>query len=172
MNTLSHSGTPMHSGRYPWGSGDRPYQRYEKAGMSRRMINAGKRAIKAGKDISEMYRKHKAEGIIRRANYSEVRAKAKWLTDEDLARVVARAQAISMVKAKRTATQDRGEKLGNDILDGIGKDVIVPLTVGATSYFVKKAIGTVTATNTRSGNSRVSAFDETTRRMNRGGGGH
>lgn len=27
MNELIHYGTPRHSGRYPWGSGDRPYQR-------------------------------------------------------------------------------------------------------------------------------------------------
>jgi len=27
MKTLIHSGTPRHSGRYPWGSGDDPYQR-------------------------------------------------------------------------------------------------------------------------------------------------
>lgn len=27
-NELEHYGTPRHSGRYPWGSGDNPYQRY------------------------------------------------------------------------------------------------------------------------------------------------
>ena len=26
-DTLQHYGTPRHSGRYPWGSGDNPYQR-------------------------------------------------------------------------------------------------------------------------------------------------
>lgn len=26
QNELYHSGTPRHSGRYPWGSGERPYQ--------------------------------------------------------------------------------------------------------------------------------------------------
>ena len=25
---LEHYGTPRHSGRYPWGSGENPYQRY------------------------------------------------------------------------------------------------------------------------------------------------
>ena len=26
---LEHYGTPRHSGRYPWGSGENPYQRYD-----------------------------------------------------------------------------------------------------------------------------------------------
>ena len=26
MSELMHYGTPRHSGRYPWGSGDNPYQ--------------------------------------------------------------------------------------------------------------------------------------------------
>ena len=26
---LKHYGTPRHSGRYPWGSGENPYQRYK-----------------------------------------------------------------------------------------------------------------------------------------------
>ena len=26
MSYLAHYGTPRHSGRYPWGSGDNPYQ--------------------------------------------------------------------------------------------------------------------------------------------------
>ena len=33
-NELCHYGTPRHSGRYPWGSGDDPYQR-NKGFMSR-----------------------------------------------------------------------------------------------------------------------------------------
>ena len=28
---MYHYGTPRHSGRYPWGSGDNPYQRNEKS---------------------------------------------------------------------------------------------------------------------------------------------
>ena len=28
MAYLEHYGTPRHSGRYPWGSGENPYQRY------------------------------------------------------------------------------------------------------------------------------------------------
>ena len=30
---LEHYGTPRHSGRYPWGSGDNPYQRYADFGQ-------------------------------------------------------------------------------------------------------------------------------------------
>ena len=29
MDTLNHTGTPQHSGRYPWGSGDAPQQRHK-----------------------------------------------------------------------------------------------------------------------------------------------
>ena len=29
---LMHYGTPRHSGRYPWGSGDRPFQRNKSLG--------------------------------------------------------------------------------------------------------------------------------------------
>ena len=28
-NELYHYGTPRHSGRYPWGSGENPYQRQQ-----------------------------------------------------------------------------------------------------------------------------------------------
>lgn len=48
MDILQHYGTPRHSGRYPWGSGDNPYQRtgqflkdvheLEKSGMSQKEI--------------------------------------------------------------------------------------------------------------------------------------
>ena len=52
-NYLMHYGTPQHSGRYPYGSGDRPYQ--HAPGIIRRLKGraAASRAIEYAKDINQ-----------------------------------------------------------------------------------------------------------------------
>lgn len=46
-NELYHYGTPKHSGRYPWGSGKRPYQGDNKINLSDKQ----KKYIKVGATI-------------------------------------------------------------------------------------------------------------------------
>ena len=46
---LEHYGTPRHSGRYPWGSGDNPYQR--DAGFLN-YVNSQRRAGRQNLDIA------------------------------------------------------------------------------------------------------------------------
>lgn len=51
-NYLSHYGTKRHSGRYPWGSGQRPFQR---DGLSRTSSEILSKELKKKKQITESY---------------------------------------------------------------------------------------------------------------------
>ena len=61
VDYLTHYGTPRHSGRYPWGSGDNPYQHRDKASIYRKnktFLNQVHKMKKEGmseKEIAEFY---------------------------------------------------------------------------------------------------------------------
>ena len=77
QNFIKHYGTKMHSGRYPWGSGDEPYQRtsdflsnvkeLKDKGLSEKEIASG-----LGLSINE-YRNQKSleSAKLKAAKYSE-----------------------------------------------------------------------------------------------------
>lgn len=77
MSELKHYGTPRHSGRYPWGSGEDPYQRYNgflgtvndltKQGLTQKEIAQG-----LGMSIAELRAKKSiAKNEIRQANAAQ-----------------------------------------------------------------------------------------------------
>ena len=51
-NAAEHYGTPRHSGRYPWGSGDNPYQH---AGNFYKTVRDLKKSGMSEKDIAKSY---------------------------------------------------------------------------------------------------------------------
>ena len=66
MSYLAHYGTPRHSGRYPWGSGDNPYQHNaEFLKTVREMKDRGK----SGKEIAEYMGMKTTEFRNKQSNY-------------------------------------------------------------------------------------------------------
>lgn len=52
MSELKHYGTPRHSGRYPWGSGENPHQRYQ--GLNKYVADLRKQGMKDTKIAESM----------------------------------------------------------------------------------------------------------------------
>lgn len=65
FNSLAHYGTPRHSGRYPWGSGDNPYQRNEsflgQVDKLKKMKDANGRHLYSEKQIAAMMNMNTSE---------------------------------------------------------------------------------------------------------------
>ena len=59
---LMHYGTPRHSGRYPWGSGDRPHQHDKAAKKVARM--KAREARVAAKDQKVLDKKNRAMAVV------------------------------------------------------------------------------------------------------------
>lgn len=95
-NTLQHYGTPRHSGRYPWGSGEDPQQRNK--GFLGYVENLQKQGV-AEKDIA------KGLGITT----SELRAKKSIAKDEQ--RKAATGEALRL-KNKGVSNVEIGKRLG------------------------------------------------------------
>lgn len=55
MNDLMHYGTPRHSGRYPWGSGENPFQRTKDRGLYSEEIRELRKAGMTDKEIAEYF---------------------------------------------------------------------------------------------------------------------
>lgn len=85
-SSISHYGTPRHSGRYPWGSGDNPYQRnadflgqiekLRKQGVSEKAI-----ADSMGINTSEL---RKRKSLARAENRAYLSAEAKRLKEKGM----------------------------------------------------------------------------------------
>lgn len=75
-NSLTHYGIPKRSGRYPWGSGERPYQGDE---QSKKIKSDRAQAVK-----KENLRKMSAKELNDRIERLEKEKKLKSLTDADL----------------------------------------------------------------------------------------
>ena len=96
-NELRHYGTPRHSGRYPWGSGDNPYQ-HNSAFLKR---------------YSDLKKSGKTESEIAKAmncrNTTELRAKHTIATNNKRAADVAYAEKL---KEKGYSTTEIGRRMG------------------------------------------------------------
>lgn len=73
MGYLVHYGTPRHSGRYPWGSGDRPKQRLEKRFGFKKIDNT---------DEVKNRLKTKAVESRSKKDYETIKLAQKWNDDE------------------------------------------------------------------------------------------
>nr|DAO45752.1 MAG TPA: RNA dependent RNA polymerase [Caudoviricetes sp.] len=88
-NVLEHYGTPRHSGRYPWGSGENPYQR---TGYFRRGLNEMRAKGMSDKDIMQAMGMSSTEfrqmnSINKDALRTEQIAKIKKMKEEGLSNV-------------------------------------------------------------------------------------
>lgn len=145
-DALTHYGTPRHSGRYPWGSGENPYQhsgdflsrveKLQKEGYSEKEIadkmELTTKELRAYKSIAKAERR--ADDVGRVHNMAE-----KGMTKSEIARVTGLAYStIDMYlkessDAKRTAAQDTAEFLKQQIKEkgiiDVGSGVELDLNV-------------------------------------------
>lgn len=102
-NELYHYGIPRKSGRYPWGSGDRPYQSLE--------VNPGlKKMARASKKIQRISRKVEA----RRARNNKLYAKVEKLSRSS------KEEKQEIAKEKLSKANDRQKKI--NALENRGKN--------------------------------------------------
>lgn len=97
---LEHSGVKGRSGRYPWGSGDRPYQRLEgsrKSPIGRMKANKAKKQAKAAEQ-REKYLEENKDRVLRSGTAKEVSEYAGRLTVSELNQVYQRLNLEANIK--------------------------------------------------------------------------
>ncbi len=120
-NELYHFGTKRHSGRYPWGSGDRPYQSTGGVGPGRKPPMSKEEAIKSGS----------ARDVLKFQGQ---------LTNQELQTAVTRLNLESQLKNIDTSIRKKGKKRSSKLLSDIGSKVLIPIGVGAASLAAKYEI--------------------------------
>lgn len=127
---LLHFGTKKHSGRYPYGSGDRPYQREKKVGYFQQRKQKKAQAVQAKKRLESLQkareaaaakRQHDADKarVLREGTASEVLKYKGELTNQELQNVVTRINLESQLSHYSSKDIQRNM----DKIDKIMKDV-------------------------------------------------
>lgn len=153
---LAHFGTQTHSGRYPWGSGSRPYQRLEKA----------KALVGAGVSTYKKVRRKKIERIITRGNYREIKKNLRRLSDDDLARALRRIETTKKIKdsmksINKNEATDLGKGMVKDAIKSIGSMIIIPAVTGYFGYALKASLA-------GDSDNRPKFYEEITKNVNKG----
>ena len=161
--SLEHYGTPRHSGRYPWGSGDNPYQRNAdflrkvesfskmKTPDGKRMFTDAQIAATMGINSTEL-RKRKA--LARAENWNYEFSEYKRLTEKGMSRsAIARRMGVpestlrSWERQSTQETMNRYEKNAN-FLENRLKEVGGYLQVGSgTEYMLPNGSTSTTLNN-------------------------
>lgn len=149
MNELYHYGTPRHSGRYPWGSGDNPYQHskdflYSVSKLKEQGLTESDIAKSLGMSISELRsRKSYARSEVVRSETAEaVRLREKGASVSAIAERLGKPERTvyfmlnSTEKAANQKTDTVADILKQNVADmnyvDIGKGVAEELGVSAT----------------------------------------
>lgn len=112
MSELYHYGMPQRSGRYPYGSGERPYQGEEKSKKpSRKEQREQKKAIKRRNEALEKARKAAAEK--RRIEKAEAERKEKLEADKE--RVLREGSATELLKYQGLLTNNELQQALNRV---------------------------------------------------------
>lgn len=132
-NELFHYGMPKRSGRYPYGSGDRPYQRsggisgyikrkkaakQEKAALKKR-----EEQMKKAKEAAEAQRKHIAdkERVLREGTASEVLQYKNELTNQELSNALNRIRWMNDLERIAKSEVDDGFDKIDAVMKKVGK---------------------------------------------------
>lgn len=140
---LYHYGTPRHSGRYPWGSGDNPYQRsknfrahvmdLEKRGMSEKEIAAA-----MGMTTTQLRaKKHISKTEIRSAEAAEARKlKEKGYSNVAIGKKLGRSESTvrSLLDEERRERNDVTTNTANALRNKVDVDGAIDVGVGSERY--------------------------------------
>lgn len=106
-NELYHYGIPRRSGRYPWGSGDKPYQSREERREARRQRRR-ERDISIGRERLEN-RINKANEI---ADVDKLSRKVGWKYTQEAGEAHKKVKNIKAISKEIYDDEKRSEKLG------------------------------------------------------------
>jgi len=146
-DALEHYGTPRHSGRYPWGSGDNPYQRNASfLGTIRELENRGLSEVEIAKSMNMntsdlRKRKHIANSENRAYEVREAkRLKAKGMSTSAIARRMGRNESsvrllLNAEVEKRMTTTAKNSEILKDLVTkrkyidvGAGEELYLGIT--------------------------------------------
>ena len=133
-NYLEHIGMPRRSGRYPWGSGKRPFQ-----GDSAAAKSGGKSKSSGKSGKTGLFKKGKTKTKSSEEDLSEI-------SSEDLQKRIDRIRLEKQYRdlTSKPKTISRGRQVLYDILETSSKNIGTQLTtymMGSTVNSVAKAFG-------------------------------
>ena len=138
-NELYHYGTKRHSGRYPWGSGDDPFQgassfvneidKLHKQGLSEKEIAQG-----LGMTTTELRaRKSNAKSYIKSEELAQVRRlKEKGVSNTAIAERIGRNESYvrALLKPEADAKIDKAQQLANALKEEVAKGGFIDYSLG------------------------------------------
>lgn len=129
-NELYHFGTPRHSGRYPWGSGERPYQG---DGMSRAERKEARKERVRQKNVAAgterlTNRINRANSLAETDRYAK---KIGWRNTEKSAQAHKRVKEIKNISKEILEDEQRTERLGAHTRHV--RMAVTPLTVASST---------------------------------------
>ena len=133
-NYLEHTGMPRRSGRYPWGSGKRPFQRDSAAAKSSESTKSSGKSGKTG-----LFKKGKTKTKSSEEDLSEI-------SSEDLQKRIDRIQLEQKYREliSKPKTISKGREVLTSILETSSKNIGTQLTtymMGNMVNSVAKALG-------------------------------
>lgn len=133
-NYLEHYGIPRRSGRYPWGSGSRPFQGDSAAAKSSRSTKSSGKSGKTG-----LFKKGKTKTKSSEEDLSEI-------SSEELQKKINRIQLEKQYRDLTTKpkTVSKGRQILNNILESSSKNIGTQLAtylMGNMVNSVAKALG-------------------------------
>ena len=147
---MKHYGTPRHSGRYPWGSGDNPYQRNAKflekvseltkaKGPDGKRLYSEKQIAEAmGMNTSDLRKRKSAAAAENRAYlYQEaVRLKEKGMSTSAIARRMGRNESSIRILLNEEVNERMTKNVKNAILlkERVAKDKFIDVGKGAEEW--------------------------------------
>ena len=133
-NYLEHYGVPRRSGRYPWGSGSRPFQGDSAAAKSSGKTKSSGKSRKTG-----LFKKGKTKTKSSEEDLSEI-------SSEELQKKISRIQLENQYREliAKPKTVSKGHQILNSILESSSKNIgtqLVTYLMGNTVNSVAKAFG-------------------------------
>ncbi len=124
-NELYHFGTKGHSGRYPWGSGGRPYQRLEKP-KGGGFISFLKKKKGGNRFEEEEFTDEKKKAVMESGNPGLIMQYQHKLTTSELTEATNRAQRLDTLNKMIVAEADKAKfstkfKSAMNTLDEVNK---------------------------------------------------
>lgn len=146
---LYHEGKPRRSGRYPYGSGERPFQRLKTATRNRLIAAGTKKVVKekvkdvvsegpigsqtvtdAQKNVKEISRRRITKKNIRTLSDDEIVRNISRLRNEKILKDLIDDDISPIEKAVKNILNDSGKKIGSEVATGGIRYVLKQSMVG------------------------------------------
>lgn len=183
---IVHFGTPRHSGRYPYGSGDRPYQSLEKKGLFSRLKErrASKQQEKAAaekkrkqqeaaqkaREAKQKKKEEEAEKerIVNKGNIEELNSIKDKLTPNEINNALNRIQAESRLESELARSNaEKGKQAINKIMNSNDANLILSNAQNMSSAQLNEAASKLENINRiKSADSRNKQTDTTFYKVN------